>query len=573
MRKCFFTFGRALSRPRLSIALTGCVAQWVFAWTLTAQVTASPTSKPADKPARQTAEILTAQGVAALSANDAHASDAFLDALQVLRSDKQISQLDPLRVQVQHGLAIAYLQAGRFDKAGEIFKPGDTLDKVVATPAVPRALVYNRAVLDLTQKFNVMRSIKSVKDFLTLHAEDDEQMLNLLGTLIDRASYDERFSKAPLFDQASKFYETASAKLEQSRNGERRWGIEWVPEKEFKKRSRERQVLVDDYNESAAKLSRASAAAQAAAANVDAQSARAKFGRSNSLGSAQNEKARADAKVASCRRDADEKKALIPHYPWLTDAVPIIPDSTTAVAINTPKPAPDASLPAKPATNHRPATADPTPSTNTPPTDTPPVANDVPADVPAPTAARARITHYAAAFPIAPDLLLTARSAVSNASRISLEDAQGSTFTATLERSDEKTGLALIRVAGAKFSFVNLASQFAGGEVKCTGFPSVAIFSPSPETLVGKSAALKADDTGNWLLSFTTNPRLPGAPLTAADGLLVGVAMAERDSVPQQVPAVRLSDVKAFLGSDAPNVEGAHLDQPYVLQLTATTSK
>ena len=59
---------------------------------------ASPATRPAEKPARQTAEILSAQGMAALSAQDAKSSlDAFLDALQLIKTDKTITQLDPAR--------------------------------------------------------------------------------------------------------------------------------------------------------------------------------------------------------------------------------------------------------------------------------------------------------------------------------------------------------------------------------------------------------------------------------------------------------------------------------------------
>jgi len=51
------------------------------------------------------------------------------------------------------------------------------------------------------------------------------------------------------------------------------------------------------------------------------------------------------------------------------------------------------------------------------------------------------------------------------------------------------------------------------------------------------------------------------------------VVMAERDSLPSQTPAVRLDDLKAFVGADLPNQMSTKTDPPYVLMLTALVSK
>jgi S1-C subfamily serine protease len=215
-------------------------------------------------------------------------------------------------------------------------------------------------------------------------------------------------------------------------------------------------------------------------------------------------------------------------------------------------------------------TSAPTPTPNT----TPPAGNAAP-PVPQPipkSVANAQVTRYATAFPVGPDLFLTTLAAVDGATTISLDDPQGNTFTATFVRGDDKTGLALVRVPGKKFAYLGLSDSFAGGDVQCSAFPTVAIFSPTVEVLSGHAAAIKPNDP-KWLISFQRNPRLGGGPLSTSDGKIVGVEMTQRDTNPQQVPAVKLDDLKTFLGADAPNAATPGADINYILMLTATVSK
>ncbi len=546
---------------------------------------ATPSTKPAENTPRQTAQILSSQGMAALAARDARASlDAFLDAQQLIKTDKSIPPVDPVRVQASHGLAVAYMLSGKYDKAGEIFKAGDTLDKVASTPAVPRVLLYNRAVLDIKQRVNLMRSIKSVKEYLAAHPENDQEMIDLLGTMLDRAARDERFSKASLFSQASAFYVTAAEKLEAANPDQRRWGVEWVSHKEYATRSKERGKIVAEYDKAAGKLNAALADARSANDYFNSERSKAAMGRGNSLREATRQKQSADSRVAECQALADEKRALIPGYPWLTELVPLVPDESSlpkTVAVATEKPAPmdDGTRPDRPRkirdVGHETSTP---PDDHHPPVDgNPPAVNDPPVN-PVPEKPRVaekpqqvRITRYAAAFPVGFDLLITSGAAVDHAESIGLEDSQGNTHKAELVRADEKTGLALIRVAGQKFAYLNLASTFAGGEVRCVGFPTVAIFSPTPEIMPGKANKPVA---GNWSAAFSVNPRLAGAPMILPDGSVVGVVMADRDLPPSQTPAIRLDEVKTFLGDDAPHrANQIKTDPPYVLILTASVLK
>ena len=102
-------------------------------------------------------------------------------------------------------------------------------------------------------------------------------------------------------------------------------------------------------------------------------------------------------------------------------------------------------------------------------------------------AATHRVTSYAAAFPVAANLLVTSAEAVADATEIQVQVADGSTYPATLLRSDAGTGLALLRVPTAKFAGLNLADQFAGGKLSCVSFPEVNLFQPTAGIINGSA--------------------------------------------------------------------------------------
>jgi tetratricopeptide (TPR) repeat protein len=544
-------------------------------------VLAAPATRPAG---RETAQVLVEQGSAALQAQDKQASlDAYLDAYQLIRLDRQIPATDPLRVQTMHGLAIAYFQAGRVDKAGEVFKTNDTLDKVLAAPATaPRSLVVNRAVLDLTQKFNIMRAIKTTKDYLAAHPnESDEVLVNLLGTALDEAS-DERFATTPLFLEAQKFYDQQSARLEESRRGEKRWGVEWVSQAEFDDRTADRKRLLDTLAEAKSKLVEARRELAQAEQEVSQESAKRKMGKANDYNSAVGRRNNAAGEAAVADRAVTEARKAIPKLPWLTTFQPVLPQEQGEAIALAPVPPPPANK--QPPTRSPGAVQPPDPvkPKNPDPVDPPaqpdpPVANNDPAPVPEqppkpvepPKAVR--VTRYATAFPVGPDLLITSAAAVDRAGSVKLEDAFGNLFDADVVRADTASGLALLRVQGKTFAYLNLAAQYAGGtDLKCTGFPQVSIFSPVPEQIVGKSGPIKAGETGSWSISLATNPRLGGSPVVTGKGELIGVAMAQRDSTPAQIPTIRLDAIKTFLGEDAPKSASANPDPKFIMLVTAT---
>ena len=114
-----------------------------------------------------------------------------------------------------------------------------------------RELVINRAVTDIIQRTKAMRAAKSMKIYLEKHPADppDETMLNLLGTSLFVA--EQHTTAKGFLEQCAKLYEKQNARLEQTRPGEKRWGIEWLSAGEADRKLAERKKLIDE----AAKLS------------------------------------------------------------------------------------------------------------------------------------------------------------------------------------------------------------------------------------------------------------------------------------------------------------------------------
>src|SRR5207247_1890499 len=110
-------------------------------------------------------------------------------------------------------------------------------------------------------------------------------------------------------------------------------------------------------------------------------------------------------------------------------------------------------------------------------------------EAPAAPVKHATVVQYAAAFPIAPDLLVSAAAPLEGATRIGLVSADGGTLKAELVRADDATGLALLRLTDRKMSYLTLAADFKGGAVQCAAFPTVNIFNPAAELLNGSAPA------------------------------------------------------------------------------------
>jgi S1-C subfamily serine protease len=179
---------------------------------------------------------------------------------------------------------------------------------------------------------------------------------------------------------------------------------------------------------------------------------------------------------------------------------------------------------------------------------------------------RRSFARGAVGFAVGPELLLTAASAVKDASRVVVEFPNGQPMEATVERTGTE-GLALLRIRGQKMAYVNLAQQFAGGAVQCPAYPEVSVFGVSVEVLKGKT--LGTSDEG-WKVSLGKHPRLAGAPLLDSNGDLVGVEMADREDLSTQLPALSLKAVRAFLGSDLPGQPCGNPRAAAVVQVTGS---
>src|SRR5207247_734345 len=149
------------------------------------------------------------------------ARDAFLDALS----------LDKKNQRALEGAGTAYLQLQDFPHAKPLLEQAAD---AAGTAGLSRSLVLNLSAVHVRQK-NPMRATKLVRDYLAARADKvDEQALNAMGVALWQA--DDSARRGPLFRECAKFYETANAKLESTRPGQKRWGVEWVDQGEWSAR-------------------------------------------------------------------------------------------------------------------------------------------------------------------------------------------------------------------------------------------------------------------------------------------------------------------------------------------------
>ena len=92
---------------------------------------------------------------------------------------------DPTYLAALDAMAVAEMNLKQYQRAGELFADDEPLGRASLVMNSPsRDLIWNRAVNDLTQKFNIMRSVKMLHDYMNAHTDPDEPMLNLLGTAL-----------------------------------------------------------------------------------------------------------------------------------------------------------------------------------------------------------------------------------------------------------------------------------------------------------------------------------------------------------------------------------------------------
>ncbi len=455
---------------------------------------------------------------------------------------------DPLYLTSLNATAVAYMNLKLNQRTGELFSDDEPLGRAsLAMNSPSRDLVWNRAVNDLTQKFNIMRSVKMLHEYMDQHTEPDEPLMNLLGTVLFVADESNPVNRKVL-DDGIGFYGQRTMDLEKTRPGERRWGIQWLPEADA-------QAKFDQYNKSLDAYAEAVRVKTAADTHLkDLQNSQhASVGRATAA-QITAAKASVAAAIAGVKRAHD----AIPRPPWLTDVEPIVPKidtgallavgPTSAPAPASPGPSGPVAVPASPLAAVAPA-------------------SQPAVDVAVPPAPEAR---YAAAFPVDKTHLVTAAEPLGSATTAKIEDTSGGVMTAkVVARSDR---LALLEIssadASAPLKFLTLATDFTGGPVQCAAIPQANVFGPTMALL---SADAPVPSRSAWWVNLSDHPRLPGSPLLNAQNEVIGVEVAARDDARQKIPAVTLDDLRKFLEANhvVSVASGAKGDPNVVAQVTA----
>lgn len=532
--------------------------------TLVAPVTPAPTTKrPGAKVVdAKTLQALLDQGQAALAAGEYKAAaDAFKDVLT----------LDPRNVIALHGAGAAYMYLHDFAKAKEPMEKA-----IVANPSPDRALVMNMAVMQIAVR-NPMRGAKIIKDYLTAHNKVlDEPMLNAMAIALNDA--DDQAKKLRLYVDCAQFYAGYNAQLEAQVPGQKRWGVDWLPAEKVDEnilavttKQKEADRLIPQLDDAIARVEvcqkevehEAPLVSRGFFSEFDLQSARqnvlAAIAERDRLSDAY------DAAVAAIPR---------PHLPKalslvaLNDLTPPRVKGVTLAIAPTVQTSPEYIAPAiKPSMKRlKPAASSSGGGTgntaNQPPA--PPAIEVVqvkPAEV-----RKVQITSYAVAFPVSANLVITSAAALQDATSIALQTADGGALKGELVRTDESSGLALVRISGRTLSPLEISAAFPGGSVQCAGYPNVNIFNPAAELMTGFSAAPK----DGWKIRLDQHPRLSGGPLLSG-GRVVGVELATRDSETAAIPAATLDQLRKLVGDDLPKSPSLHPDPAGVLlQVLAT---
>jgi hypothetical protein len=149
---------------------------------------------------------------------------------QATRPLTPTSAPSPTELYNLHVQAVKLMRANQFDKA----KP--LLEKVyVQTPPGQRsrALVLNRAIMDLAQRTNVSRGVRDVTAYLAAHPEPDELAINILGASLNLMAERYNGKRNPAWQASLAEWDRQNAQLEQTRPGMHRWGVEWLDEEQY----------------------------------------------------------------------------------------------------------------------------------------------------------------------------------------------------------------------------------------------------------------------------------------------------------------------------------------------------
>ena len=434
---------------------------------------------------------------------------------------------------VLNSLAAGYLNTKKIPKAGELFDDAAPLGR--ATIARPtRELIWNRSIVDMIQKHRAMRGVKGLKEFMEANGNPvDEDLINLFGTAISIAAQhgqsDNRFLEA-----CEQYYYTCNQKLEATRSGQKRWGVQWLSATDAAEVFGRRDQAMAEWKRRMGDV--AAAGARLKQVQADATPHFGFGGMHRNASEADVEAAR--SALADRQRQASEAWAAVPQPPWLTEFKPAIPRRRTPSAppiVVAAGPA-DAPTPTPPAPD-RPVPEQPAPAPSIAPTPLP--------SIPTP---EKRLVRYAVGFPVDPTHFVTAAEAIGNANSARMEDNAGNVVDAKVVAREGR--LALLEAApadlGGAIRYFNLAQSFAGGKIRCAAIPQPNLFGPSAALLDGFGSG---PVPGDWTIGMSEHPRLPGAPLLSASGEVVGVVVAERDDPQDKLPAVQLQELRQFLES------------------------
>src|SRR5687767_14930889 len=184
-----------------------------------AQAPAPAKARSAPKPedVKNAAERLIAEGEGALAAGDFKAAHAaFSDALSISKKNAQAS----------HGLGLAYIGLNQPQKAAE------AMEAAINMGNPDRSLLINHAVAQ-TACGRPMRGVIFIERYLKTvppNQAPDEPLLNTLKIMLESIPPEQRITE---YNRVQTFYEKLNKQLEEKAgNGQKRWGLKWVPAEE-----------------------------------------------------------------------------------------------------------------------------------------------------------------------------------------------------------------------------------------------------------------------------------------------------------------------------------------------------
>ena len=491
----------------------------------------APKGRPVVDP-KATAALIKLGQEAFESGSFTEARDAFSDA----------AQSDPANLLAARDLAITYL---RLEKPAKAAKP---LELASNAKVLDRSLVLAIASERVAAK-SPMQAVKHILVYTDAHpTPPDEAMVDALGIALARA--DAAGIKSVLYTEAVKAYKKLNAKLESTRPGEKRWGSEWMPGAEVDKRQQALTTALLGIQTNAAAVHKLEAQIAVTQRQKDAvlytegdnNQTQKKDAYQRQIDQMNGELSKVQKELDAAMKSRDE---VLPHWP---EEIPV-DQLTLATSLNptlvaeTPATTPPITPPVTPAI---PTTPLPSPESVTTPLtpDATPAVTQLKPNTPS-----LHGTRFAAAFAVAPDLIITMSAAVADSNDIQVQTSSGHSLKGEIVRNDAASGLTLLRVKGATFTAIPLALSAKTGIIKCEAFPDVNLFNPSSQELKGSINLNGEHPTAN----LDRYPRLPGGPVLQ-DGKLVAVEVGDRDSDREAVPVVAIEAIKSLVSSDATGI-------------------